>query len=109
VKATVSPMQVTSPLSGRQRAISKLAATALGDYKLGVTLALLGCHEASAPARALDHPPERSNLEFPPNQSESRREGLFPWPAFCRSVQASLIGVLASLMSLVAHRPIRLN
>jgi hypothetical protein len=93
---------VTSPLSSRQRAISKLPATAHGHYKLGVPLAPLGCHEASAPARASDHPLEHSNLEFPPNQLESRREGLSPWPAFCRPVQASLIGVLASLMSPVA-------
>jgi hypothetical protein len=68
VKATVSLAPVTSPLSGRQRAISKLAATALRHYKLGLLLAPLGCHEASAPARASNHPPERSNLEFPPNQ-----------------------------------------
>jgi hypothetical protein len=67
VKATVSPTPVTSPLSGRQRAISKLSTTALGHYKLGVPLALLGCHEANAPARASDHPPEPLNFSFSPN------------------------------------------
>jgi hypothetical protein len=57
------------PSLRRQRAISKLAATALRHYKLGLLLAPLGCHEANAPARASNHPPERSNLEFPPSQS----------------------------------------
>jgi hypothetical protein len=73
VKATVSPAPVTSALSGRQRTISKLAATALGHYKLGVPRAPLGCHEASAPSCASDHPLEPLNFSFPLNRSERRR------------------------------------
>jgi hypothetical protein len=64
VKAMIALAPVTSPLSGRQRAISKLAATALEHYKLGVPLDLLGCYEANAHARASDHP----------NRSDRRRE-----------------------------------
>jgi hypothetical protein len=54
VNATVQPTLVTSILSGRQRAISKLAATSLGHYKLMVPLAPLGYHEARAPTLASD-------------------------------------------------------
>jgi hypothetical protein len=74
VKATIALALVTSPLSGRQHNFSKLAATALGHYKLMVPLAPLGCHEASAPARTSDHLPPSSNLGFPPIHSPLRRE-----------------------------------
>jgi hypothetical protein len=45
---------VTSPLSGRQHAIPKLGATALGLYKFSILLAPLGNHEARAPAPTSD-------------------------------------------------------
>jgi hypothetical protein len=84
MKATLSHALVTSPLSGRQRAIPKLAIIALGHYKLGGATGSARLSQSQCTPRASDHPPERSNLEFPPNQSESRREGLSPWPACLR-------------------------
>jgi hypothetical protein len=73
MNATTEP-PVTFFLSGRQRAIPNSRATALGFYKLSMPSALLGSHTPNTPARALDRPPERSNLGFPPNQSKLRRE-----------------------------------
>jgi hypothetical protein len=67
VIATVDRRDDLVPLSGRQHAMPKLGATALGPYKWSVPSALLGNHTPYAPARASDYPPERFNLGFPPN------------------------------------------
>jgi hypothetical protein len=100
---------VTSPLPGRDRFSSKLSATAVEFYKLKPQRTPLGNYAFNAPALASNSSPEPPNFPFPPNQSKYRRVNTSPWRAFCRSVQASLIGVLAFLMFPVAHRPIRLN
>jgi hypothetical protein len=74
----VAPQPVSaddsSSLLGRQRNLFELDATALGSYKLSVSLAPLGNHEAKAPTRDSDCPPVSSNLGFPLNQSMLRRE-----------------------------------
>jgi hypothetical protein len=61
------------PLSGRHRAMLNSKATALGCYKLSVPSAPLGSHTPNTPTRALDRPPERPNLRFPPNRSRTLR------------------------------------
>jgi hypothetical protein len=100
---------VLSPLSGRQHAMPKLGATALGPYKLSVPSALLGNHTPNAPARASDYPPERSNFEFPPNLSRTPHCVSSPWPALHRSDHALLTLVSALLYALDASRPGQLN
>jgi hypothetical protein len=67
VIATVDHRGDSIPLSGRQHAMPKLGATALGPYKLSVPSAPLGNHTPNAPAHASDYPPEHFNLGFPPN------------------------------------------
>jgi hypothetical protein len=103
------PAPVTSPLSGRQRFSSKLSATTVEFYKLKPQRTPLGKYASSALAPATNCSPELPNFAFPPNQSKYRRVNTSSWPHFRRSVQASLIGVLAFLMFPIGHRPIRLN
>jgi hypothetical protein len=100
---------VTSRLPGRQRFSSKLSATFVEFYKLKPQRTPLGNYASNALALASNYPPEPPNFPFPQNQSKYRRMNTSSWPAFCSSVQVSLIGVLAFLMFPVAHRPIRLN
>jgi hypothetical protein len=66
VKATITLAPVTSPLSGRQRALSKLDATTDRVYKLSGQLGPLGYYAPSAPTLTSDHPPEPPNFVFPP-------------------------------------------
>jgi hypothetical protein len=97
------------PLSGHQRAMPKLGATALGPYKLSVPLAPLGSLASSAPTRVSDCPPESSNLRFPPNRSTTSCCVSSSWPALQRSDHALLALVLAFLCALDASRPGQLS
>jgi hypothetical protein len=71
VIATVDHRGDLVPLSGRQHAMPKFGATALGPYKLSVPSAPIGNYTPNAPARASDYPTERFNLGFSPNQSKT--------------------------------------
>jgi hypothetical protein len=100
---------VISPLSGRQRAISKLAATADGTYKLLPQWAPLSNHTPNVTARASDCAPESSNLEFYPNQSRIPPCVRSPWLALYRSVHALLALVSIPLCAIDAHQPSQLS
>jgi hypothetical protein len=100
---------VTSPLSGSQRAVTKLDAASEGTYKLPPPWAPLSNHAPSAPVRVLDCPPESSNLEFPINQFSTPPWVSSSWPAFSRSVHVLLALVTAPWCAQDAHRPSQLN
>jgi hypothetical protein len=98
-----------SPLSGRQHAMPKLGATALGPYKLSVPSGSLGNHTPNAPAHASDYPPECFNLGFPPNRSRTPSCECSPWLARYRSVHDLLVLVSTSLCAVDAYQPGQLN
>jgi hypothetical protein len=93
---------VTSPLSDHHRAIPDSQATALGAYKLSVSLAPQGSQATNTPTRASNYPPENFNMGFPPNQPRTPCSVSSPWLARCRSVHGFPVLVLTSICAVDA-------